>query len=337
MSAKPLPSPRPGILSLLSRGPLAEHPQAEPRRVCVIANPAAGSLRGRRLARALARLEALGCRVSVRATTRPGDATRLAREAAASGQIDVVVAAGGDGTINEVANGLAGSGVALGVIPLGTANVLAIEAGLPRNPARAARVIATGGERPLYLGEVRTSAETPLGGPRRFVMMAGAGFDAHVVDKVDLGLKRRTGGLAYAWGALHRAFTYTFPPCHVEVWGPDGTQTSATAATVVVCNGRHYGGPFVAARAADISRPTFQVVLLPRPGLLNVLRYGLWLALGRLERLPDVRVIEATRVRIGIQDAEPLHADGDTIAHMPVEIVMAPEPVRLIVPRVTRP
>ncbi|WP_157879148.1 diacylglycerol/lipid kinase family protein [Pararhodospirillum photometricum] len=328
MPAKSLQRFADGVLALTS----APAPQAQPRRVCLIANPAAGQGRGQRVRRAVARLESLGCPVRWALTERPGDATRLAREAVARGDVDVVVAAGGDGTINEVANGLVGSAVALGVIPLGTANVLAIEAGVPRRPEHAAQVIATGRLRPLYLGEVRGSAETPLGGPRRFVMMAGAGFDAHVVDTVDLGLKRRTGALAYAWGAFHRAFRYTFPSCLVSVTTPDGREIEAEASTVVVCNGRHYGGPFVAAPRADISQPTFQVVVLTRPGLINAARYGAWLMLGRLEHLPDVRVIEATRVRIHLQDAEPLQADGDTIAHMPVEIVMTPQPVSLIVP-----
>jgi YegS/Rv2252/BmrU family lipid kinase len=297
----------------------------------VIANPAAGTLKGRRLNKAILALERLGCWVKLRETTKPGDATTIAREAR-SGELDVVVAAGGDGTINEVANGLSGTGVALGIIPLGTANVLAIEAGIPRDPVKAAQVIATGQPRVLRMGEVRASAETPLGGPRRFVMMAGAGFDAHVVDTVDLDLKRRTGKFAYVWRTLKSALTYDFPEVAVRVETPDGRISDHAVATAVVCNGKHYGGPFVAAPRADISADTFQVILLPRPGLANVARYAVALAMGRLPHLPEVTILEAAKVDITVKGAEPLQADGDTVAHMPVTIAMAPDAVNLIVP-----
>ncbi|MCF8479902.1 MAG: diacylglycerol kinase family lipid kinase [Rhodospirillum sp.] len=322
-----MPRLLPFASSSSSRSALA----ALPRRVMVIANPAAGTLKGRRLNKALLALEREGCWVSLRETTKPGDATLIAREARRE-SLDVVVAAGGDGTINEVANGLAGSGVALGIIPLGTANVLAIEAGIPRDPTKAARIIARGQPRELYMGEVTASAETPLGGPRRFVMMAGAGFDAHVVDTVDLDLKRRSGKFAYVWRTLQSALTYRFPPVSVEVERPNGEILHRDVATAVVCNGKYYGGPFIAAPAANISYPTFQVVLLPRPGLGNVARYALALAMGRLPHLPDVEVMEATRIRVRMDGAEPLQADGDTVAHMPVSISMAPDPVHLIVP-----
>ncbi|MBK1664265.1 hypothetical protein CKO38_01220 [Rhodospirillum rubrum] len=319
-------------MRVLPFAPANPAPAPAQRRVMIIANPTAGSLKQRRLNRTLLGLEKLGCTVGLRETAKPGDATLMAREAALAGNVDVVVAAGGDGTINEVANGLAGSGVALGVIPLGTANVLAIEAGIPRDPGKAAQVIATGVPRKLYLGEVRASAETPLAGPRRFVMMAGAGFDAHVVDTVDLALKRKTGKLAYVWCTVQRAFSYDFPLCAVDIDTPDGRTIHADVATAVVCNGKYYGGPFIAAPLADISHPTFQVILLKSPGLRHVARYALALAMGRLPRLPDVEIIEATRVRIALQGAQPLQADGDTVAHMPVDIVMAAEPVSLIVP-----
>ncbi len=301
------------------------------RRVLVIANPAAGTLKQKRLRKAIATMEKLGCIVALRETTKPGDGTTIARTVDPA-QVDIVVAAGGDGTINEVANGLAGRDVALGIIPLGTANVMAIETGIPTDPEKAAEVIATGLPRTIRIGEVRTEAATPLSGTRKFVMMAGAGFDAHVVDTVDLDLKRRAGKFAYVWNTLRKAADYAFPQCSVEVEAPDGTITRHDAATAVVCKGRYYGGPFIAAHDADIGAPVFHVVLLTRPGWLNVGRYGWGLMSGRLRAFSDVKILEAVRVRLEGDGALPLQGDGDTVAHLPVEIGLAKDPVTLIVP-----
>ncbi len=140
-----------------------------PRRILVIFNPAAGSARRRaqRLRRIIAELERRGCKVAVRPTQGPGDALRLARDADA--HFDVIVAAGGDGTVNEVANGVFAASRPLAVVPLGTGNVLANEIGLPRKPQDLARLIAEGAPQPLWPGRA---------GDRLFVAMTGIGFDA---------------------------------------------------------------------------------------------------------------------------------------------------------------
>src|SRR4051794_31648718 len=166
-------------------------PAGRPRRLLVIYNPAAGRRSARRLRRFLDELARLAVPVTLRATASRGDAEDFAR-AADPGAFDAVVAAGGDGTINEVVSGLAASDLPLAILPLGTANVLANEIGLPRDPARLAAIAATGPARATWTGEVRSDA-----GLRRFVMMAGIGFDASVVAAIDPARKRRLGKLAY--------------------------------------------------------------------------------------------------------------------------------------------
>lgn len=244
------------------------------------------------------------------------------------------MAAGGDGTINEVANGLARAGredVALGILPIGTANVLAIEAGIPRRVERAARVLATGTPRPLYLGEVvpENHYEEDI---RRFVLMAGAGFDAHVIETVDLRLKRRIGRFAYVWSALTRVLSYPFPMNDLEVQTIDGDIERVSGATVIICNGRHYGGAYVAAPSADISKPSFQVVVSERPGILNMARYAWGLGAGRLSRFPDIRILEATSVRLPGNQLKTLQLDGDAHTTRISEIKVAARPLSLIVP-----
>src|SRR6185437_2820449 len=157
-----------------------------------------GNRAQRRVAEWLACLERLGAAVSLCETNAPRHAEALAR-AADPALVDAVVAAGGDGTINEVVNGLAESPLPLGILPLGTANVLAGEIGLPRRAMDVARILAFAPARPAWPGEVW--AEAALTG-RRFLIMAGIGFDADVIEALDLPLKRRLarlglGKLAY--------------------------------------------------------------------------------------------------------------------------------------------
>src|SRR3954463_2444185 len=160
-------------------------------RMIVIFNPAAGRRRAHLLWRVLNVLVANGVRLDLAETHRAGHAEALAREAVLRGE-PMVVAAGGDGTIAEGANGLSGSGTRLGVIPLGTANVLAHELGLPFAPRAVAAALAFGRTCTLWPGQ----ANSPTG-TRLFVQMLGVGFDAQVVHNVPFPLKKLLGKGAY--------------------------------------------------------------------------------------------------------------------------------------------
>lgn len=290
------------------------------RPILVIYNPTAGQWRRRRLKAVLAALRAQGSEIRLHETRHPGDAEAKAREAGA-GAYGVVVAAGGDGTINEVANGLMaakGPVPSLAIIPLGTANVLAQEIGLKGGARAIAAAIAANKSRPIHPGRANG---------RHFLMMAGVGFDAHVVANVSLALKRRTGKIAYVCETLAQALRYGFPACSV---GIDGVTHGAVS--VVVCNGRHYGGPFVAAPAADLERPGFEICLLKKGGFRHVLRYGLALMTGRLSHLPDVDITSGTHVTITGAPGLPVQADGDIIAALPVEIAVADTTLDLVMP-----
>ncbi len=171
----------------LSTAPLIADPSAalQPRRrLLVILNPTAGRSHRGRFRATLERLRALGCDITLRETVAAGEASALAR-AADPAAFDGVVAAGGDGTVNEVINGLIGTPLPLALLPLGTANVLAAEIGLGLAPDTVARAIVEGPQRPIACGRA---------GDRHFTQMAGVGFDAQVVEHVDLALKRRIGG-----------------------------------------------------------------------------------------------------------------------------------------------
>ena len=292
------------------------------RRLLVIYNPTAGRRSARRLRRVLDHLALLGASVVLRRTAAPGDAEEFAR-AAEGGEFDAVVAAGGDGTINEVVNGLARSALPLAIVPLGTANVLAHEIGLPRHPERLAIIAAGAPARPVWTGEIAAGALAA----RRFVMMAGIGFDAAVVAGLDAGLKRRLGKLAFIIEiavqlARHRACRY-----RVSCAGEDHAP-----AALVLANGRFYGGRFVLAPAARLDDDSLQLVLFMRDGRLAVLRYMLAMALGQVHRLSDVRILPVSSLTVTGPVAAPVHADGEIVATLPVTIAIATRPLWLIRP-----
>lgn len=292
------------------------------RRVLVIFNPTAGRQQRRRFEAVLVALRARGCAVELRATERAGHAEDLAR-GLGPGSADCLVVAGGDGTINEAINGLTERGarkavLPLAIVPLGTANVLAAEIGLDPDPRAVAQTIAEGRIKTVALG---------CAGGRVFSVMAGAGFDAHVVDGVDLALKRRIGKGAYLWQAARLLAGFAGPRYRVTVEG-----VGHEAASVIVAKGRYYAGRFICAPAARLDEPSFQVCLLERFGAWNILRYAAALGMGRLTSLPDYRVLPARRVTIEGPEGDPVQGDGDVIARLPVEIEVLPEALDLVVP-----
>lgn len=295
---------------------------APPRRLVVIYNPLAGRGHRRRFAATVAALRGLGCAIEACETQAPGHGEDLAR-GLDPGACDVVVAAGGDGTINEVINGLTDRGrrrspLPLAVLPLGTANVLAAELGLETSPAALARTIAAGPTRTVCLG---------CANGRVFAAMAGVGFDAHVVAGVDQALKRRLGKGAYLWRAFRLLSSFAYPVFRVALDG-----TACEAAAVIVAKGRFYAGRFICAPRADLREGSFQVCLFEKAGAWNTLRYAAALGLGRLSRLPDVRVVTAFQVEIDGPPGDPVQGDGDVITHLPVTIEVLSGVLELVVP-----
>lgn len=285
----------------------------------VVFNPTAGARRRRRLTRAMDVLLGLGLRPELAETTCRGDAERLAREGAARG-VPMVIAAGGDGTIAEVASGIAGSDAALGVLPLGTANVLAWELGLPMRPEAAAGRLARGRMVELRPGMARFGD----GRARLFVQMLGAGFDAAVVANLDLALKRRIGRAAYVWQTIRELPRYPFAPIAVTLDGETHTATSA-----IITKGRLYAGRYRLAPEAKQGEPGFHVALFSAKGPVSTALLGAALPLNLLSRMPGVRLLRAARVELTTEGV-PVQADGDAAGALPVVVTDMPGPLRLI-------
>lgn len=288
-----------------------------PSRLLVIRNPTAGQRRSRRFHDGLSHLREMVPDVEVRDTQGRGHAARLAQDAPAN--VDAVIAAGGDGTINEVISGLMGrpdGPLPLGILPLGTANVLAHELKLPIAIKAAAEIIAGGRIRDIHLGQAN-------GHP--FAMMAGVGFDAMVVEEVPLKLKRAIGKGAYVWQSLRQWLRPLPGPYRVTI---DGEQLTASA--VIAANGHYYGGRFVLAPAARLADPSLEICLFLGKGRAAALRAMIGLVTGRAHKLSDVRIVTTRSVRIEGPSTDPVQADGDIVARLPVDLAVMQDPLPVI-------
>jgi len=295
-------------------------------RTCVIFNPAARGNKARRLRR---RLEDIGGKCALKATTAPGDARRLAAGAVQKG-FDLVVAAGGDGTVNEVLNGLgdAPDGFArarLGILPLGTINVFARELGLPLRVERAWDVLQRGRETSIDLPCAEFSAD---GVPRRqyFVQLAGAGMDARAIELVDWEHKKRIGPLAYVvagWKAMREAQP------RITVHAGDRT---VTGEFVLVGNGRFYGGSVPAFPQADLRDGLLDICVMSRLNWWTLLRCAPGLLLRRKAPAGVVRTLQAARFELTVEAQAAFELDGEWAGRLPATFSVEREKLRVIVP-----
>lgn len=286
-------------------------------RVLIIYNPIAGQRHRHRVERTLDLLRRQGALTTIQETTARGDAETYARLVDRR-DWDVLVVAGGDGTINEVVNGLGDDAPPLALLPIGTANVLAAEIGLDLSPAAIAAAIVGGRPTTTYLGQA---------GRQHFIMMAGCGFDAEVVAGVDPAVKRRIGKGAYVLESLRQMLRYRFPWFQVTVDG-----RAYRAASAIVANGHFYAGRFVSAPAARLTDATLHVCLFTRTGLWNVVRYAWGLWSGRLHRFSDVEIVAGREILLDGKPGDPVQADGDLIGELPVPVRVAERRLTLLYP-----
>ena len=289
----------------------------EAREAIIIGNPKAGRHKGKdHLKRCAEILRSGGLDVEVWPTERPRHATELASLAGAR----LVVAAGGDGTVNEVVNGLE-TDATLGILPLGTANVLARELGLPLNAEAACEHILAGKKRRIDLG-VATDRK---GRERRFTCMAGIGFDAHVVNEVTPRLKQYLKIVAFPLAALKVYLEGDLPPLHV-MHGED----THVAQFAIVANGQYYGGDFRVAEEAALATGKLEVVLVDRVGrLLRADILTRILARRPLDR--SMRSFTAGELRATSPGAQvPVQLDGEVWGRLPMSFRIEPGALEVV-------
>lgn len=288
-----------------------------PGSVLIMANPTSGGYRAEFLDRVRTRLEDLGFRTEIRLTTHAGEIGEVCTNPGLG--VRTVVIAGGDGSINEALTGFQNhpDPPQLAVIPFGTANVLALELGLPRNPRAIADMIWRQKTKPLHFG---------LANGRPFVLMVSSGFDAEVVHAVPLSLKRKLGKLAYVVTAFKIGFQRKASQLKISL---DGQTLKGKFA--VASNARHYGGPFVIC-PGGATDAGLHMLVLEKDDPWSSLRYGLALVLGRIHKAHGAIVRPFSVATIASSSPVAAQVDGDPFGATPLEIRQTEKTVSVLVP-----
>jgi diacylglycerol kinase (ATP) len=304
----------------------------------LIYNPASGRRQHRRFVEvehAARALKEAGIRTELAPTSGPNTATEIARLAVEQRR-GMVIACGGDGTVNEVVNGLAGSEVPMALLPAGTANILAKELRIPWDIPHAARLIPGAKIRRVALGHVAPpngngadSPALPKGG-RYFLCVGGAGPDGAIVNCVDCDLKKRTGQLAYWAEGFRQLFTYNFPEMRIR---SNGQEIRAT--TIVVGRTVNYGGPFKITTGASLYENSFEIVTNSMTSRLGYASCLPALMAGKLRSLQGIGAWKATEVLCESAGSEPAFAqiDGEPIGPLPLVFRVVPDALSLVTPQ----
>ncbi|HBZ84377.1 MAG TPA: diacylglycerol kinase [Verrucomicrobia subdivision 6 bacterium] len=285
-----------------------------PNKLCIILNPAA---KGDQARKTLDRMVKLVPEAKVYLTERPAHGEKLAKEAVAKGY-RTIVAAGGDGTVNEVLNGLDPEVCTLGVIPVGTMNVLALELGIPPDLEKALAVIRAGKRKRLDLG---------LANRRRFIQLAGVGLDAETVRRTHPEAKKVWGPWSYLLTAA-QLMASPAPILKVKIPG----KKEIRGAMVLIGNGRHYGGPFQFFPRAEMADGKLDVCIFPKSGPLDLLWYLQAVLLGGPNSLPEVTYMQVAALRVEAEKAVALEVDGEYTGKTPVDFQIVPKGLEVIIP-----
>ena len=293
----------------------------------VILNPAARSERAGGLS---PKIEELAMsEADLRLTSSPGEAGVIAAQAVRDG-FEQIVAAGGDGTVNEVVNGLAGTAVALGILPVGSMNVFAAQLGLPKTLKECWDVIRAGQTREIDLAEARPSIagrrDAFPGRAHAFVQLAGVGLDAQVVQATSREFKRDFGPLSYLISAAQIAARK--PPRLLINHNGNAIEGSF----VLIGNGRYYGGPFPVFPNARIDDQLLDVLVFRKVGYLDIVRYMNGVLFGTHMDLPDVISFRAEQLTVTSEEPVPVEVDGEVIGEAPVTFGFHPKRLRVLAP-----
>ncbi len=289
--------------------------------IVLINNPTARTSSLEKVGRATAYLQNKGFETKLIFTERKGHAEELAREAAGK-KPRLIIAAGGDGTINEVLNGMVMSDTPLAILPLGTTNVLARELSLPDSVEEVMELAVTGQIRTACLGKIEASADhAPV--VRHFCLMAGVGFDAKAVHDVNSTLKKISGEGAYILSGISNLIHYY--PSEL-IFSVDGKQYIGYAA--IIGKASRYGGNFKITPDADILDPHFYICIFKGRNRTDLLRYAAGVVRGRHLKQTDVVYLKASQ--ISITGNAHIQIDGDYLGTTPAIITIVKDALRIV-------
>jgi diacylglycerol kinase family enzyme len=314
------------------------------RRVALIENPASGSLSLRRrgvVRKAVSALIEAGIEVDHQVIDGPGGGADLALEAVERG-CDTVLVCGGDGTVHEALQPLVGTGVALGVLPLGTANALAADLGLSGSPAKAIRALLDAKRVQVPVGWIRYCTPDGAEECRYFTVAAGVGPDALLMASMDPALKRRLGYLLYMIEAFRIWVSHRFPLFEARVDDGDGGEATVCASQILAVRIRSFGGALgQLAPGATLHSRKLSLVAFRTRSRLSYLRFLLAVVAGRQTFSNGVELITAKAVECsaapGAKGPIFVEADGEVLGHVPARMEMTSEKLMLLVPQGARP
>jgi diacylglycerol kinase (ATP) len=287
----------------------------------LISNPVAKKTTRRKIERAARFLRSRGYEIESLLTNRKGDAEVFAREALTKSP-SLIIAAGGDGTFNEVANGMVGSEVPLAIVPLGTTNVLAKEVGIPENLEGALEIAVSHTPKNISLGKIVFTRNSSLIA-RHFLLMAGVGFDGEAVHGMNETIKKISGKGAYLYSGFRTLAGFRPGRLTLTV---DGKSYSGYSG--IIGNAAKYGGNFRITPDARLTDPFFYVCLFEGKGRLDILRYVFGVTAGKHLGFRDVRYLKAEHVEIN-GDAH-IQTDGDYLGKTPAEIEVVSDALKLV-------
>lgn len=274
-------------------------------------------------------MQRAGYTVDLFATTGPNTAGALALDAARHG-CDCVLAAGGDGTVNEALNGIAGDpeaakSVVFGVLPAGTANVFANEVSFANRPDHAANQLLQAEAIRISVGRFQEDGRPP----RYFALMAGIGLDARIVYDLDAGLKNQFGKLAYWHGGV-RQLRKPIPQFTLTV-----NSEEYRASFALVTRVRNYGGDFEIARRILLTDSDFEVVIFNNRYWQDYIRFFFAVVLNRLDRTRGVVLTRASQVRLTAAEDNRIYVqtDGEAVGRLPAAISIVPDAIKMLLPK----
>ena len=288
----------------------------------IIANPISGRGASRDLAETLAaELTSLGFEPETVFTGAKGDAAEAA--AAAEEGCAAVCAVGGDGTMNEVLNGIAQKDIPLAILPAGLSNVVAVELGIPRDPSAIARAIADGDS---------VEMDLCVADGRYFIGMGGAGWDAHIVHSIAQSRKSPLGFPGYVLPIARSLLTYDFPNIKAVL---DGATVSEKAGMVIVGNVKQYGGPFKVTNRADFTDGLLDVYIVQRATPAQMLKLFAGVLWGDHTRHGNAKYVRGRKLELTSPGSVPVHIDGEASGHLPRTFETTGKTKRIIVPKRT--
>jgi len=319
------------------------------RRVALIYNPASGHIfqHGKSVIdEVLAVLRGAGLEALALATTARGSAEEQVREALDQG-CDTLLACGGDGTVNEVMQTLVGGTIAVGVIPLGTANALAVDLGLPISPVKAAEMLLTATPVRIPVGRIFFRANDGEERSRYFTVAAGIGADAHLMYRMDAKLKRQFGYALYAVEGLRVLATHSFPPFEAEFVQPGRSKPRVeTVSQLLAVRIRNFGGMIQnLAPGATLHNGNLRLLAFKTRNRFDFVRFLAAVVFRRHTFNRKIELLDSVSVVCGAQKADQsglgtrvfVEADGEALGGLPARIEIVADALTLLVPTQAQP